>query len=334
VAATRTPATHGATPCLGVMSSDGAFTQAGAGAFAVWDPEGDYGTGISALAGDPEAAARTATKAALAQAGRDGEAPDLIWLSAAPGAEEAILRGIEGVVGTNVPILGGSAADDRVAGAWQVFDGTTQIAAGVIVSVLFPSTDIRFAYHNGYAPTENVGIVTAGEGRKLLEIDGQPAAEVYRRWTQNAAIPSAVETPQGILSESTLSPLGQYLDRVGDVPYYLLVHPSAVTPGGALELFADVNVGDRLVCMAGSVESLTARAGKVAALAADEWSRGGAVAGALMVYCGGCMLAVQNHLDHVGDGVRDALPGGPCLGIFTLGEQRLVLDGRRRPGNA
>ncbi|NNJ67935.1 MAG: hypothetical protein HKP54_07825, partial [Boseongicola sp.] len=57
------------------------------------------------------------------------------------------------------------------------------------------------------------------------------------------------------------------------------------------------------------------------------------IAGALMIYCGGCMLAVQEQLDDVAAGVREALPGVPFLGVFTFGEQGVVLDGRNRHGN-
>ena len=45
------------------------------------------------------------------------------------------------------------------------------------------------------------------------------------------------------------------------------------------------------------------------------------------------MLAVRDRLEDVTDGIREALPGVPFLGIFTFGEQGVVLDGRNRHGN-
>ena len=45
------------------------------------------------------------------------------------------------------------------------------------------------------------------------------------------------------------------------------------------------------------------------------------------------MLAVQDRLTDVTDGVAEALPNIPYLGIFTFGEQGVVLDGRNRHGN-
>ncbi len=325
---------HGATSCLGVMGAEGPKIENGAGAFAIWDPSGDYGTAVAEINSDPRKAAAEATAQALLAADRSGEAPDLIWISASPGSEEQILAGVEDIVGENVPILGGSAADNSISGEWRVFDRHSLHTNGVIVSVLFPSSPISFAYHNGYAPTSHSGTVTKADGRLLMEIDHRPAADVYRDWIGSDAIPSSVSETRAILSESTLTPLGQYLESVSDVPYYLLAHPAGLTPDNALELFADVKVGDRLTLMSGAPEQLTQRAGKVAALAAQSANMQlDKIAGALMVYCGGCMLAVQDRLTNVTDGISAALPGVPYLGIFTFGEQGVVLDGRNRHGN-
>ncbi len=327
-------ALHGATSCLGVMGADGPKTEDGAGAFAIWDAEGDYGTAMAEIKEDPRGAASRATNEALLAADRPGEAPDLIWVSASPGCEELVLAGIEDVVGQNVPILGGSAADNTVTGEWRVFDHTHTLSDGIIVSVLFPSKPISFAYHSGYAPTSHVGTVTAAAGRVLKEIDNRPAAEVYREWVGSGVIPNSVSENTPILSESTLTPLGRYLDSVGNVPYYLLAHPAALTPDDELELFADIDEGDKLTLMSGAPDQLTQRAGKVAALAAQTGNmRPDDIAGALMVYCGGCMLAVKDQLNDVTSGVCSALPDVPFLGVFTFGEQGVVLDGNNRHGN-
>ncbi|MEL6571360.1 MAG: FIST N-terminal domain-containing protein [Pseudomonadota bacterium] len=331
---TDVSALHGATSCLGVMSQDGPFVDAGVGAFAIWDPDGDFGTGMQDLGSNSRAAARLATEEALTAADRSGEAPDVIWLSCSPGSEEEVLAGIEDVVGGNVPILGGSAADDTVEGHWQVFDAQSTISNGVIVSVLFPSKPISFAYHNGYAPTVNKGVVTKANGRILHEIDGQPAADVYRSWATEGLIPSQVDERTAILSESTLSPLGRYLEEVGGVPFYLLFHPAGLLPDGSLELFADVQVGDELTLMMGAPDQLAERAGKVAALAAQSAAMPTeGIAGALMVYCGGCMLAVKDRLTEVSDGINRALPKVPFMGVFTFGEQGMVVGERNRHGN-
>ena len=327
---------HGATSCLGVMTQDGMAAEdgAGLGVFAIFDPDGDYGTGMAPAEGDPRAAARRAVVAALDAADRVSETPDLVWISASPGAEEEVLRGISDEIGTQVPIVGGSAADNDLSGKWYVHDGIDCVQDGVIVSVLFPSTPVSIAYQSGYAPAGPSGVVTAAEGRRITEIDDQPAAKVYDAWTNGTVMPKTVADSAPILSESTFTPLGRQLGQVADVPSYLLIHPASVHADGSVETFADVPVGERLYLMQGAVDSLTSRAGRVASFAA---SRGHIapedVAGALMVYCGGCMLAVQDHMDDVVAGVRPAIAGAPFLGVFTFGEQGPILDGRNAHGN-
>ncbi|MEM9783636.1 MAG: FIST C-terminal domain-containing protein [Pseudomonadota bacterium] len=330
---------HGGTSCQGVMAGGRMIARDGYGIgyFALWDEDGAFGTGLAPLGGDPRAAARAAVIEALDMARRPGETPELIWLTAAPGAEEALIAGIEDVVGANAPILGGSAADNDLTGGWRVFDTTRAETAGVAVSVLFPSSQVASAYQSGYVPTAKSGKVTRAAGRRIQQIDDRPAAEVYAGWTDGAVAADAAHAAEGpamILSESTLHPLGRHVGDVADVPFYLLAHPATVHPDGSIELFADLDEGERVTLMTGSPDSLVSRAGRVASLSAQ---RGGFavddIAGALVIFCGGCMLAVRDRMDTVADEVDRALGGAPSLGIFTFGEQGAVLGEQNCHGN-
>ncbi len=324
---------HGGSTCLGVMTGAGACIENGdgIGLAAIEDAEGDFGVGLAALGDDPRAAATEAALAALKQADRVGEAPDLIWLTAAPGAEEAVLAGVEDVVGSECRIVGGSAADNSISGDWFVFNGVSQATNGVVVTMMFPSGGCTSAYQSGYAPTKTSGIATQSEGRRVYEIDGAPARQVYSEWTGGAICPTTPDEPQNILAASTFSPLGRKGAQVADVPFYLLAHPATAHPDDSIEFFADIAEGEELRLMTGGVDSLTSRAGRVAAQAVEQTE--GEVAGALVIYCGGCMLAVQNHMDRVAAGINHALDGSPFLGVFTFGEQGPVLNCENRHGN-
>lgn len=324
---------HGGTSCLGVMTGAGACIEngSGLGMAAFEDPDGDFGTGIADIGDDPIAAAAKATRDALAQADRVGEAPEMIWLTAAPGAEEAVLTGVESVVGKGCSIVGGSAADNSISGDWFVFSRADKQSNGVIVSVMFPSGGCASAYQSGYAPTKTKGVATRSVGRRVYEIDGKPARQVYANWTGGAVSSGTPSDPEPILADSTFWPLGRKGGDVADVPFYLLAHPATAHPDDSIEFFADVRQGEELHLMSGGVESLTSRAGRVAAQAAEQTE--GTVAGALVIYCGGCMLAVQDHMDDVTSGIDKALNGAPFLGVFTFGEQGPVLNCDNRHGN-
>lgn len=311
-------AVHVASSSGGIMSNAGADD---VGILAISDPMGSYGTSCQPIDRDAFEAAKTATATALQAANRLGEAPDLIWLSITPGQEEAALKGIESVIGTATPIIGGSAADDHVAGEWSVGDAEKALAQGITVSVLFTSTPTHFAYQNGYEPTGHSGVATKVDGRTVHEIDGKPAAEVYRSWTDNT-MPIAHTNPVNILANATLWPLGRKVRELADTPHYLLAHPCTTHPCGSIETFAEIEQGERLTQMTGTKGALARRAGRVADFTLTSAGIPKAeIAGALMVYCGGCRMAVQNEFDDVYKGVDHALGHAPFMGVFTFGEQ-------------
>ena len=325
-------ALHASTSCLGAMTEEGHLTEApvSMAALLLTDPDGDFGSAAAPFDGDPRTAARQATARALEAARRTGEVPDVVFVTTTPGAEEQALAGIADLVGPDTPILGGSAADNSVAGGWYVSAGDGAHRDGVAVSVLFPSTPVSMAYRNGYVPTDRTGRVTAVDGRCLQAIDGRPARSVYAEWT-GSAVTDADGPVLNILSEATLWPLGRRIGDLHGIDTYLLAHPATAEADGGLTLFADVAEGETLTQMRGDPDQLADRAGRVAALARP--ADGSPVAGALMVYCGGCMLRVRDRMDRVVSGTREALDGAPFLGFFSFGEQGPILGEGNRHGN-
>lgn len=327
---------HGGTSCLGVMTEEGFHSQEGRGLgmLGIWDPEGAYGVGAAPVEGRPRQAAAIAVQRALEHAGRSGELPSLLWLTATPGWEEELLEGIEEMVGPNVPVIGGSAADNTVAGEWLLFGNGEVYSNAVVITALFPSTGVFYAFHSGYEPTEHRGKVTDAEGRILRAIDGRPAAQVYNEWT-GGLLDGVLRAGGGnVLPLTTLYPLGREVGRIGNVPYFHLSHPETVTPEGAITLFTHVEPGQEIILMQGSQDALVRRAGRVARSALTSFGASAdEVAGALVAYCAGCMLTVRERMGEVVEGIRWALGGRPFLGAFTFGEQGCFWGRENRHGN-
>jgi hypothetical protein len=333
IAAVNAANVHGSSSCLGIMTEAGVDVDGGLGLFGLRDADGDFGVGFAPLGDDASAAAAAALQRAIAAAGREGELPALIWVSASPGCEEACIAGIEAEVGGGVPIVGGSAADDAVAGGWYVFSRDADDSDGIVVTALYPSTAVHSVFHSGYAPTETVGRVTQAEGRTIQTIDGKPAAKVYDEWT-GGTITDALTEGGSVLASTTLHPIGRRVGQAGGVSYYRLAHPESVTPEGSLRLFADFDEGEELVLMEGSTEALRSRAGRVAAdaLARARFPAEG-IAGALVIFCAGCMLTVREDLADVVASLREVLGDAPFLGGFTFGEQGCFVGGENCHGN-
>lgn len=324
----------GASSCLGAMNERGFHSEKGVGLSLMVFAEdgGDFGAGLVCQDADPKKAASRALNDAILHAGRPGELPSLIWLNAAPGQEELLLDGIADVVGSHVPVVGGSSADNEIQGDWWQFSATRCEENGALVIVFYPECAVATAFHSGYAPTEHSGVVTAVDGRVIHTIDNQPAAQVYNGWLGGKL--DGKLSGGNVLQDTTFSPLGVEAGTVEGVAYYALKHPEQVLDNGDISLFAKVNLGDHLTLMEGSMESLTRRAGSVVRglMERKGWAAE-QVAGALVVYCAGCMLGVQQHMDAVYSGISDALDDAPFQTVFTFGEQGCFMDGVNRHGN-
>ncbi|WP_309605302.1 FIST N-terminal domain-containing protein [Phenylobacterium sp.] len=323
----------GGTSCGGVMTEAGFHTgpDGALGLFGICDREGSYGVGAAEIGVAPHAAGAAAIQAALAAAGRDFEAPTLVWCCQPPGQEEAVLEGIQSVIGRTTPIIGGSSADEAIAGQWRQFSPQGVTPDHAVVAVLFPTTAHGAAFQSGYTPSGHSGIVTRAGDRQILEIDHQPAATLYSRWTEGAV--SASDRGM-ILAQSTATPLGRIAAEVEGVPMFVLSHPALMGSDGDVSLFTDIAVGDRIHLMRGSPDSLVKRGG---AVVANACATGGwpidATRGGLVIYCGGCMLHVRERMDEVVQGVRDAIGPAPFLGAHTFGEQGAIMENCNRHGN-
>ncbi len=326
-------ALHCASSCTGTVTEASQSATSNAALLCFWDPEGDYGSACvsSETIGSREAAAQ-AVSLALSNADRDGEVPDLVWVSPTPGEEERVLEGIESVVGSDVPVIGGSAADNTVEGHWHISDKSGSTQQGVLVSVLFPSGKVQFAYQNGYAPTAHQGTVTEADGRTIKRIDGALAGEVVANWSAGKSLAAVPDEETNILAAATLAPLGKYIGDLNGLPNYLLAHPSVAHPDGSIDLFAEVAEGEMLTQMTGDISELANRAGRVAQQAAIE-IKDEELLGAMVVYCGGCLMAVQEKLGDIVSGVNKALGGKPFVSSFTFGEQGAIVNSGNKHGN-
>ena len=336
----------GGTSCAGIMTETGLGGAGSIGLLLIEDSDGDYGTASIRLEGNVADCAERALHAALDNAGCPGELPELIWIYQTPGQEESVIEGLRRVVGDRCPIIGGSSADNEVAGKWRQINQDGVMQDGLVVGVLFSSGGIGFMFQGGYEPSGESGIVTRvvydsvgtsgivtkSCGRQIVEIDGRPAAEVYNQWI-GGSLSEKVKAGGNILIDTTMHPLGVDAGKIEGITHYLLVHPEKILDNGVLSTFADIEEGTRLYSMRGERARLVDRAGKDASAAASTLSGGlSNLAGGLVVYCAGCMLAVGDSMPKVSQAVTSSFGGMPFLGCFTFGEQGAILN-RNAHGN-
>ncbi|SNY60327.1 Uncharacterized conserved protein, contains FIST_N domain [Arsukibacterium tuosuense] len=297
------------------------------------DPIGAYG--VASRHSDSKTIvedSKAALQQALLAANKPGELPAFIWCSPSPGLEEGLLTGIRELIGNDVPVFGGSSADNDVSGNWCMFDGQQLIQTGFIIAVLFPSVPISYYFSCGYEETPYSAIVTAANERQLISLNNQPAADVYNAWRGHN---SQTPLPAGpVLAASTFSPLGRIVQQY-EVSMALLSHPASIRADGSIDLFSQVNTGERITFMQGDTELLVERAATVSGIARQQLSNlyDSKPQAAIVIFCAGCMLAIPDDIKRVHHGIRQALENIPFIGGYTFGEQGRFADGINRHGN-
>lgn len=327
----------GSSTCRGLVSDDGVFGfgRSAVGLVAFFDEEGAFGTAVEPIRDDVASATKAAAMRAQEAADRLGETPDLIWVHASPGVEEAMLLSLGEIFGAGVTIAGGSCADEEIAGDWSLFDAASLQNNAVGLALFYAEKEPAHYFQNGYAPTPRRGKVTSARGRVLETIDGEPAADVYDAWSKGLL--AGVAPGEPILSKSTWAPLGRAIGSIeagggARFEYYCLLHPESATETGGLALFAEVAEGDTVTFMTGERERLIERPALVARSSMEKLP-GDDATGAMMVFCAGCMLAVDGDIPTIAKDVAATYGDVPFLCTFTFGEQGSFANGERQHGN-
>jgi len=326
---------HGGTSFTGVMTPGG-FLGGDTDAVAVMTMTTqciDFGTGYAELGQDPEAAGRIAVEMALKMARKQAdvpaEVPDIVLMAASPGSEEAVLRGIIQVIGEDVPLVGGSVADNSVEGKWHVFADQHALSSGVVVTTLFTHLPLGYNYASGYRPTDKKAVITKAVGRTVYELDGKKAIDVYADWTGQKVKDLA---GMAILGASILKPVGVY-NR--ENKFYLVKHPAIAHEDGSISLFAEVNEGDELVLMEASVDDLINEVpASIRAAMEMRQLEEEDVAALFLVHCGGRRGAMGDRIGEVVEAINKTLNySAPFISYLTFGEQGCLPSGQNVHGD-
>jgi hypothetical protein len=316
----------GVTSCRSVIGA-GELVR-GPVAAAAWWLCGDVKAGVvsQALTSSDEAAGRQLARQAASALGA-GFTPAFALFHATPGLEEPLLRGLTPELKT--PLLGGSAADEAIAGKWSVFTHEQVLGSGAALAMVSWPGKVQAPFVSGAMPTEHRGVVTRAEGRTIMEVDRQPAAEVYNRWL-GGTLDEALTTGANILSLTSLSPLG--VMRPSGIT---LVHPERVVlPSRGLATFAEVKVGETVALVKSTKVGLQGRPSNLLLRAlADSGLRGEDLKGVLLVYCAGCMLAIDPATEAMVQSLRSVAGTAAIAGAFHFGEQGCTSPGKPEHGN-
>lgn len=317
-----------ASSCRGAMTQAGVCS--GAGLLAFYDEQGAYGIGHCALGSNPEHSGYQALQAAIDASGQSWQSPDVIWCSMPPGQEEAVIEGMRQLVGDATPIIGGSTGDNDVTGDWIQLSDKKLVNDHIVVVAMYPSQGVGISFSSGYTPTELSAEVTKAEGREVIELNGRPAVDVYKSWVPGLL--ESADDEKSLLYITTYNSIGRVVANTDGIDQYVLSHLSSITQRGGFTTLSKITEGERIFLMSGSPDSLVIRGAKVMDTAQQLLPPDVKPAGAIMVYCAGCMMALGDDIHHVPTEINNIF-NSPYLGAFTFGEQGCFSDRSNRHGN-
>ncbi len=289
----------------GIISSNNGF----AGMMMLEDNELNVGVASSPRGNDPRETGRKIAKKAMEDAGKK-HAPNAFAMFASPAEEEYYLKGIQDVIG-EVPMFGGSAADDAVSGDWKIFCEDKSFGDGCAVAFLYTTKEIKNVFTGAYEETDKVGIVTKVENdRKICEIDHVPALKKFAEWNglnaddlmgQNllvASIPCAlgVKTLQGDLTA--------------------VRHPMIGNPDYSFNVGAKVAPKTAIIQLKNDVDGLINGAAQTVKDVKENFDP----AALFLVHCGGRKLGIGDRVDEDFVAIKSACGNVPFIVAFTFGE--------------
>ena len=331
---------YGGTSCLGVMTKDGLHIgEVGSLAIlGVTSPRIQFG--VSGVSIEEVVSAREqgrkAILEAISDAGRTAEDPPrIVLITGNPGEEEEVLKGIEEIIGKDVPVIGGSSADNEIIGEWKQYANDRVYSTGVALTVIYTDLKLGWAYEMGYLRTANQGVATKSEGRTIYEIDSRPAAVVYNKWI-GGKLDDVLETGGDVLSRTTFYPLAKIVHGEAGETYYISIHPLSIElPEESLTVFANVSGGTELSLFYGNWELLLNRAYTTPMRARARGDVSVEEAGfAIFTFCAGTMLAIpEDERPKIPLLVKNIMGETPFIGTFTFGEQGFLPGAGNVHGN-
>ncbi len=326
----------GGAPLIGA-TSDGAFAGGahlppGSGVAVLALTAGPYRFGTAAvtgIAGDPDGTGRSLARAARAAVdGPPGPCAALLLLTdGLAGDQQGVVHGLHRVTGAAVPVVGGSAGDDRRMVRTLVFHDDRVLADAAVAAWIASDHPLRVVATHGWTAAGVPLLVTRSAGAIVSEIGGRPAARAYAEAlladpdAHLEPVPAARFPLRALRPLGLLQPDGSFVIRS--------VQTSVERPEIAeddLIAFGHVPAGAAVQVMRGSSDTLLAAADRLAAAALE---RSGPPPGVLLAFS--CALHQDIHAQRAGEEaqrLQRAAGDLPTFGLHSYGEFARTVGGQ------
>jgi hypothetical protein len=292
----------------------------------------DFGVGSANFSASSSMsnASKEALLSAISNAGKSvNEMPKIVLVTITKPDEEDALVGMEGVVGKNTPIIGGTAGGP----VQSVIGGNSVYDRGISLAVIYTDLPLGWVFEGGFDVKDpHSGVVTkvgGADGRSILEIDGRPALDVYDEWLGGEVdkLYEEYKDPRVVKSLLTLHPLyRKYTTETGQ-EYSLFSHPWPTDPTQTergVSTSTTIKEGERVYLSQGTWETLINRIGNL-----PKKAKANAELGATERPVFGIGYVCAGVLGTIPETEREKMPvlmnydtgSAPFIATFTWGEQ-------------
>ncbi len=227
------------------------------------------------------------------------------------GNGEGLVDTISMELGAGVTLVGGAAGDDAAFKETFVLLGRRVVRDAAVAAELRSRKKVGVGVHHGWCAASAPGTVTRAEGGRLIEIDGRPAIELYRRYAEKLGV--------------TLTPANQnqfvFTHELGIVlmnDELKVRAPLSVNDDGSIHCAAEVPVGQQVRIVEGDHDAIVAAA-RTAAEHARRAIGEQPAAGAIVFDCVARKLVLGDAFRREVEAFQEVVRA-PVMGFNTYGE--------------
>jgi hypothetical protein len=226
-----------------------------------------------------------------------------------------IIRGVQEVLGTSFPIVGGSAADDfSFNNTFQYYD--ENIYQDSVCGVLFSGDiSVGIGARHGWYPLGKPRIVTSADHNIIKKLDGKPAARIYEDYFGKRVADLSTEP---MARMSVMYPLGMSIPEEEEC---IIRNAMKVDSEGALICAGEVPKGSEIRVMMGSKETALKAAQKASEIALGALRKRKASLVFVFDSVSRERLFGRKSKDEIEIVKKIFGPDTPIVGFYTYGEQ-------------
>jgi len=233
--------------------------------------------------------------------------------------EESVLSAVS-ALGPNVKFSGGAAADDLKFKETYVFSNEKVNTDACSIALVASKVPTTIGVKHGHLPISPPLVVTKADGNLVYEIDGKPAFEIWKEYTQENAKEIGIDVDRMTEVEAIQNFFTRYeAGLLTGTDYKIRWLGGTTTTEGPITFPCTMCEGMVLRVMESPKEAQIASAKKAAEIALGALM-GRKLAGAIVFDCVCRAVILGDAFSKAVDGIKEVLKGIPLIGFETYGE--------------